>query len=133
MKIKIKKANDSNKKYTAENSFSFYGKPYMNEYMYFDIEDVDDVHFMTPDKYIELCAKLHGLSPEQVVASRKDDKMSFRLIEQAANNGTLTIPHIDYERKRQDGLHRVMWAKSKGIKEIPVFLFNLNGGDMNDI
>jgi hypothetical protein len=30
---------------------------------------------------------------------------------------------LDYKNKKQDGLHRVIWAKKQGLKKIPVFVY----------
>ena len=103
--------------------FSFGGVPYMNERRYAKMESKKHLYFMKPDTYISKCSEILGMTVNQLVNTRLADHTSYRYIDDAADNGTLTIPLLDYKTKNQDGLHRAMWAKERGIKKIPVFIF----------
>jgi len=111
------------KKFKMKNVFSFHGEPYMNGVGNIYREDKKNLYTMSPDAYIAKSAFILDMSVDQVINTRLNDKTSYRYIEEAAKNGTLTIPLLDYKRKSQDGLHRAMWAKSIGMKQIPVFIF----------
>lgn len=103
--------------------FSFHGEPYMNNKEYMFKESPRHLVLMSPDTYIEKCAEILGITYEQLIGTRLRDRKSFEYIENAANKGLLTIPIIDYIHKKQDGIHRAMWAKEKGMTSIPVFMF----------
>lgn len=103
--------------------FSMNGQPFMNQSEYKDKQQLKYLKFMKPDRYIQESAKLLNLSVEQVISSRINDKQSYDWITLAAIKKQLTIPMLDYKNKKQDGLHRVIWAKKQGLKKIPVFVY----------
>lgn len=103
--------------------FNIYGEPFMNTLEYKTKQNRKYIKFMTPDKYIEESAAILGLTPSQAVASRIKDDHSYAWIISAAKKGKLTIPMLDYVANKQDGLHRVIWAKKQGLRKIPVFIY----------
>lgn len=110
------------KKLKIKDVFSYNGVPYMNDPQYKETENKRNFYLISPDAYIAKCAIILDMSVHQITKTRLNDKSSYRYIEQAAGHGTLTIPILDYETNNQDGLHRAMWAKTKGMKQIPVFI-----------
>jgi len=110
-------------KFKMKTTFSFHGEPYMNGVGNIYREDKEHLYTMSPDAYIAKAALILNMSIDQVINTRLKDKTSYRYIEEAAKMGKLTIPLLDYQRKNQDGLHRAMWAKSIGMKQIPVFIY----------
>jgi len=107
----------------ANNIFSFGGVPYMNGKEYAKQESKKNLYIMTPDDYIAKSAEILNMTLDQVIATRLHDSTAFMYIENAASNGTLSIPVLDYRNNTQNGLHRAMWAKEHAIKKIPVFVF----------
>lgn len=103
--------------------FALKGVPYMNDKKYIDKADKIYLYTMTPDTYIIKAAKILGMTYEQVINTRLKDHHSYLYIGKAAKNGSLTIPVLDYNNNTQDGLHRAMWAKEVGLKQIPVFVY----------
>ena len=102
--------------------FHINGEPYMNTLAYKGRQQRKYIKFMSPKKYIKEAAGILGLTPGQAVASRLNDN-SYTWILDAALKGKLTIPMLDYVERKQDGLHRVIWAKKQGLRKIPVFVY----------
>lgn len=103
--------------------FSLNGKPYMNDKRYLTMPTRDHVYTMSPEHYIKLAADILNMSFSHVVNTRLKDHKSYAYISEAAKNGTLTIPVLDYINNTQDGLHRAMWALENGYKLIPVLIY----------
>ena len=106
------------KKYFSLNPF-----PYMNGIEYRDLQERKYIKFMKPEEYITEASKILGLPISQVIHSRVNDTHSYGWITAAANKKELTIPMLDYVNGKQDGLHRVIWAKKRKLKKVPVFVY----------
>ena len=104
-------------------TFSIKGDPYMNDKKYLNMPVKNKLYTMTPDTYINEAAKILGLTYNQVISTRLKDDRSYHYIREAAEKGTLTIPVLDYIGNTQDGLHRALWAKQNGFKNIPVLIY----------
>lgn len=120
--MKLKKQKRTKKRKITK-TFSFSGKPYMNDPRYFTLEDRKHLRFMHPDVYIAKCSVILGMSIDAIKHTRLKDHTSYAYIKKAADAGTLTIPVLDYKNGIQDGLHRAMWCKEQGMKKIPVFIY----------
>ena len=75
--------------------------------------------YMTPNKYIQLCANMMGVSVERLIESRDDD--SLRLLKNKnltpANCGLI---YYDPYHNMQDGLHRAIVLNGLGYNKIKV-------------
>lgn len=75
---------------------------------------------MSPNEYIDRCAKLFGMTRERLIDSRDDD--SLKKLRPNINSGNYGIIYIDTYNKMQDGLHRAIILAEKGVSKMYVLV-----------
>lgn len=75
---------------------------------------------MSPEEYIEKCAKLFGMSKDRLIESRNDD--SLKRLRTNINSSNYGIIYIDTFNKMQDGLHRAIILAEKKVPKINVLV-----------
>lgn len=70
-----------------------------------------EIKYMTPSEYYSECAKLFGSSVDRLVEQRTDDSLK-NLVQLIKQGKRLYLPIINYPQEGQEGLHRMLAAKT---------------------
>ncbi len=84
-----------------------------------------EITTMTPDEYIELCAKGFKSSEQSVLSNRDPEKVA-KMVTNMQKGIKYPLPILVYSYNgsfTQEGLHRAMAAKELGVTEYPVAVF----------
>lgn len=102
-----------------------------NEYHQDYLEDIDYakskgytnvfIAEMTPDEYMDRCAKEIWRSPTEDAYDGMEEPENVHKYADKMKNGTkFDMPYLDLKTKSQEGRHRALAAKEAGAKTIPV-------------
>lgn len=92
---------------------------------YFDTNEKLEIKSMSPDEYIQECSDKMQISVEELIESRKDEKLN-KIKDKFKAGEKLDIPYLHYQNEgfMQDGLHRALAVKELGDENLPVAILD---------